>query len=58
MKGIFVWWEDSSAGMVEWRYICMENGGQFLTTKLTIKMLMLFVSSSDMTLDVSYKCEI
>ena len=36
----------------------MENGGQFLMTKLTIKMLMLFVSSSDMTLDVSYKCEI
>ena len=49
----FVWWEDRTAGRVEWRYICLENGALLLTIQPTILMLRLFVDSLDMTLDVS-----
>ena len=49
----FVWWEDHTAGRVEWRYTCLEYGGLLLMIQPTILMLRLFVDSLDMTLDVS-----
>ena len=52
MKETFVWWEDPTAGRVEWRYICMENGELLLMIVLIDKMLMLFADNLDMILDV------
>ena len=52
MKETFVWWEYPTAGRVEWRYICMENGELLLITLLMHYMLMWCADSLDMTLDV------
>ena len=52
MTEIFVWWEDPTAGRVEWRYICMENGELLLIAVLVYKMLKLFADNWDMILDV------
>ena len=53
MRETFVWWEDHTAGRVEWRYTCLENGELLLRVSPTILILGLFVDSLDMTLDVS-----
>ena len=52
-KETFVWWEDPIVGRVEWKYICMENGGQLLIILLLERVHMLFAYNLDMTLDVS-----